>query len=192
MRGFPLGKVKGTILVKVIKSLRSQREQAKKVLPEKLHHYLDERVLATAWFEEEDYLELMRALSKLLPDPGIPVWEFMGRESAREDFEDLYKSLVRENDPAATLKGFETLWDLRHDTGQVEIILEGPGKARIDLTDYALVSREICQSIQGHLWGTLHRGGAEEIELRKALCRARGDDQCRWEARWRDPQSPGP
>ena len=78
-----MGKVKGSILAKVVKALRAAGEEAREQVPENLRHYLEGRILSTTWHDEQDYLELISVLAELLPDPGMDVWEFMGRDSAR-------------------------------------------------------------------------------------------------------------
>lgn len=177
-----MGKIKGSTFVKVVKSLRSQRQRALTLLPPHLHHFLTGVILPTTWHEEEDYLEMMKALAQLIEAPeGLDVWEFMGRTSAREDFEDVYKALITPGDPTTSLRAFKTHWRLRHDTGKVHIQHQAPTRAVVEIRDYALVSSEICRAVGGTLWQTLHQAGAQEIELRKELCRARGDELCRWQ-----------
>ena len=182
-----MGKIKGTIVVKVVKSLRSLRNPAADPLPEGLSHYLTGRVLSTNWYPEEDYLELMRALVGMLPDPGMDIWAWMGRDSARVDLEEIYKPLLRASDPAATLQKFDNFWKMRHDTGSVAVTVTEPGRAVVELADYALAVAQICRSIQGTIWQLLASAGARSIQVRKDACRERGGPTCRWQANWTDP-----
>lgn len=182
------GKIKGTIMIEVVKYLRAHRERAREVVPERLQHYLDGRILATSWHDEEDYLELMKAIVAILPPSdarrGISPFEYSSRSTSGAYFEGPYKSLVRHGEPGRTLRSLGALWRLRHDTGEFEVELEGEGTARVWLRDYALVAREACELVQGTLWGMLHHSGAVEIELRHPRCRARGDEVCEWELEW--------
>jgi uncharacterized protein (TIGR02265 family) len=182
------GKVKGTIMIEVVKFLRSTREEARKVVPARLQHYLDSRILATSWHPEEDYLELMRAVIELFPRSGnsldITSFEAASRASSGNYFEGPYKSLVRRGEPARTLTSLKSLWRLRHDTGEFEIEAKGDKAARVVLRDYALVARESCELVQGTLWGMLHHSGAEGIRLTHTRCRARGAEACEWDLTW--------
>jgi hypothetical protein len=182
-----MGKVKGSLLVKPLKFLRTRKDAARAALPESMHHYLGRHILHSHWYEEDDYFAIMRACSVVMPEPDIDPWEFMGRFSARVDFEGIYAAHVWPGNPERTLKSFARLWKLRHDTGTVTVSPTGPGEARVELRDYVLVSGEVCRSIQGHIWETLHQTDVGAIEVRKALCRAEGDELCRWTATWDVP-----
>lgn len=180
-----MGKAKGTIFVKPVQVLRTYKEAARKVLPESMHHYLESSILYSAWYEETEFLALCRACAQVIPASGIDPWEQMGRLSAQIDLQGIYEEQIRAGDPAVSLKRFETLWKLHHDSGEIEVTIECPGRARVDLSGYALVSSDFCKSISGHIWGTLNQSGAEDILVSKSLCRARGDGVCSWQATWR-------
>jgi hypothetical protein len=182
------GRVKGTIMVEVVKYLRSRKEAARDVVPPSLHRYLDTRILSTSWHPEEDYLELMRALVKIRPTtdatPGVSPWEAAARASNAAYVEGPYKVLLRPGDPAQTLANFGALWRLRHDTGDIRVVPEGDTAARLELRDYALVAREACELIQGTIWSVLHHAGAEKLRVEQVRCRARGDEACVWHVSW--------
>jgi hypothetical protein len=183
-----MAKIKGTIMIEVVKFLRSRKDEARRLIPERLHHYLQGRLLATSWHPEEDYLELMHAVVKLFSrsDMSVSVWEEVARLSSPAYFTSTYKAVVLQGLPARSLPNFESFWRLRHDTGQANVVLEGDHGARIELRDYALVGEESCLLIQGTIWGLLDHSGAEEIDLQHSLCRARGDALCEWRASWKE------
>jgi uncharacterized protein (TIGR02265 family) len=130
----------------------------------------------------------MRAVVKFRPvsagRPGVSPWEDAARDSTGAYFEGPYKALVRRGDPARTLQSLPALWRLRHDTGDFEVEIQGDGRARLELRNYALVAREACELVQGTLWGLLHHSGARGIELTHTQCRARGGVTCEWHAAW--------
>lgn len=183
------GKVKGTIMIEVVKYLRSYREEARRIVPKHLQPYLDGRILATSWHPEEDYLDLMRAVVELFPanddSPEITSFEAASRASSAAYFEGPYRSLVRRGDPARTLRSLGALWRLRHDTGEFEVLLGPSEQATVLLRGYALVARESCELVQGTIWGMLHHSGGDEIAIQHTRCRARGDDLCEWKLDWR-------
>jgi hypothetical protein len=182
------GKIKGTIVIEVVKFLRKYKEQARSIVPAHLQHYLSSRVLATSWHSEQDYLDLMRVVVKLRTTmlgvkPGLSAFEDAARDSSVAYFEGPYKALVRKGDPVRTLASLPALWRLRHDTGEFEVE-SGEGRARLQLHDYALVAREGCELVQGTLWGLMHHSGAKDIELAHTQCRARGNSTCEWQVAW--------
>ena len=182
------GLVKGTIMTEVVKFLRSRREEARALVPERLHHYLGTRILSTDWHPEEDYLDLMRAVVQLVPNPGgatgLEIWERAARDSNAAYFEGPYKPLIAGGNPKRSLSRLDTLWRLRHDTGAMVVEVEDDNRARIELRDYALVAEESCALTQGTLWGVLSYSNAKNIEIRHTRCRARGDSICGWQVAW--------
>lgn len=179
-------KVKGTIMTQVVKYLRSRREEGRAAVPDRLGHYLQARILATSWYPEEDYIDLMRGVVAILPpgpNPGISGFEHASRDTADAYFEGPYSVLVRQGQPGATLKNLESLWRLRHDTGHMKIVVEG-NKALVELRGYPIVSWEMCDLIKGSIWGILSYAGAERIEVQHRTCRSKGDPECDWEATW--------
>lgn len=181
------GKIKGTIMMQIVKYLRSRKEEVRKVLPSHLADYLETRVLSSSWYPEKDYLDLMRVLVPLWPhdaQSGISAWEAAARASSTAYFEGPYASMVRVGDPSRTLANLEALWRLRHDTGTVRVTTIGENESAIELSDYSLVAPEVCELVQGTIWGFLHFAEAGGIEIRHLRCRARGDAVCEWRAHW--------
>jgi hypothetical protein len=182
------GMIKGTIMAEVVKFVRKNKERARQILPEHLHHYFNSRILSTSWHPEEDYLELMGVVVKLRPKPnpaeGLSAWQAAGRASSDSAFEGAYRSLLRPGDPGRTLTHFPALWRLRHDTGDARVELMSKNTARIELRDYALPPGESCELVEGTIWGFLHHSEAEGIELAHTRCRGRGDEVCEWTAKW--------
>jgi hypothetical protein len=93
--------------------------------------------------------------------------------------------MVRIGDPATTLRQFPLLWQIRHDTGRAEVAIDGPGRGRVSLRGYVLVSHEICKAIEGTISELLRRSGAADYRISKAQCRAADADMCIWNASWR-------
>jgi hypothetical protein len=181
------GKIKGSIMVEVVKFLRSRKEEARALVPANLQHYLNTRILSTSWHPEQDYLELMRAVVKLRPAPaerGVTPFEDASRDTTDAFFEGPYKALIRSGDPGRSLNSLRALWRLRHDTGEFEVELEGAKGARVTLRDYALAQREACELVQGTLWGLVHHSGGKAIGIEQTRCRSRGADACEWRITW--------
>jgi hypothetical protein len=175
---------KGSALVGAVKFLRSRREDALRLLPPALHHYLDDRIQVSSWYPEEDLLSLVRAVAPLVPVRTGDVYETMGHAIAREHMGSTYSHLLRESDELALPRRALVLWQSMHDTGQMSLKLEDPGHARIDVIDYAMPSREICGTITGYMRETLAIAGLKDPIVMKTACRAGGKDACTWRATW--------
>lgn len=180
-----MGKAKGASLLPMIKYLRRNREAAASLLPEEMHRYLKERILISSWYPEEDFLAILRCLGKIIPDPGMDVYEFMGRISARVDLGGVYAHLVRQGDPAATLRRTAIIWGLYHDTGKEEVVEEGPDFVVTQIIGFESPSRESCGTVKGWNAELAAMAGGKDVTAAHRECVLDGAPACRFEVRWR-------
>jgi hypothetical protein len=187
-----MANAKGTAFITAVKFLRSQGERARSVLPEYLHDYLKVRILRALWYPEEDLLELIRAMAKLLPNPEAEAYRIMGEFTAQDHIEGAYAhlGLAGATDPAAIPRKAFTLWASMHDTGRFSMKLEGDEEAQVELEDFAVPSREMCTVVGGYLAGALGIAGLDDVRVEKKSCRTRGATRCLWRARWVLPPKP--
>src|SRR5262245_56408429 len=144
-----MSRIKGTGMLQVVKALRSLRGAALTALPEHLRHYLDERISTTEMYPDADWLELTRALVKLMPPDTPEVWEMLGRVSADHDFSSVYRGMVlrRASLPEA-LAGLRNVFHFYVDTGRLEVLADD-ARGQVEMHEYALVSDEFCRFVRG-------------------------------------------
>lgn len=174
-------------MINLVKSLRSRKEEVRPLLPERLRPYLEKRLYPFAWYPEEDHIALCRILAKVLPDPGMDVYEFIGEFGARADLNDMYRHLFRPGDPAGTLQKGALIWHTYHDTGLYRVTLDGPGAAHVELVSFGTPALEHCLILRGWNRSLLRTAGAKDVAVEEPRCVNRGDAFCRWEIRWVDP-----
>jgi hypothetical protein len=182
-----MAKVKGSSMLNAVKALRLKKDVSRAILPGALHHYLADRVLVSSWYPEEDLLGLLKALVKILPDPGMDVYEFMGLMSARTDLSGVYSNMFRPGDPAGSLKCGSVIWQSHHDTGKLEVVVASQESAVVRLAGFALPSREICGTIKGWIREHITTAGAKDVVVVKSQCVVKGDPECLFEASWHLP-----
>jgi hypothetical protein len=180
-----MAKVKGSALVEVVKFLRSQGEAGRRGTPEAQRHYLEERVLPASWYPEEDLLALLRAMVQFLPGDRESALANAGRFSARTHSEGVYAHLLAPTDDPLSLprRGF-ALWASQHDSGKMRVELDGAAGARIELSDFALPSREMCLVLGGYCEEMMRLAGLAVTEVREVSCRLDGAPRCAYVARW--------
>ena len=181
-----MAKCKGTTMVSLVKFLRSQRERAREALPASLHGYLEERIHASSWYPEQDMLGLLRALLSLVPGARDAVLGQLGAALAREHLEGIYGHLKLDahDSPAVLARRCFALWGSQHDTGTFTLEMEAPGRARLEVRDYALPSAEMCGILTGYLGESLRIAGAADLRIEKGDCRVAGQRTCTWLASW--------
>jgi heme-NO-binding protein len=174
-----MAKTKGTAVVQCVKALRSMPPEVTRAkLPPHLHRYLEERILVSNWYPEEDYLALVTALSELLPSSNGDTWELFGRIAAQHDLTTVYRSTVRQRTLMGMLKAVRDLFHMYHDTGRIEISGDETC-AQMDTFEYASISAGHCRFITSYIREQLRMSLGRAIEVRETLCRAAGDDRCR-------------
>jgi hypothetical protein len=130
---------KGTGLIPLVAGLKVHPD-VRETLPARLRHYLDEPLLPSGWYPEEDYVGLLEVLAAKM-DPatvGGNVWSFLGRAAAQRDLagdqdstpppsrtptSGLYRQFVK-SEPTSLPEFFlraRKLWQLYHDTGTLDL-----------------------------------------------------------------------
>jgi hypothetical protein len=176
--------VKGSNVVSAVKMLRANRERALALLAPKYHRYLNERVVVASWYPEADQLELLRVVASMLPPTPDP-WMTMGRIAARGDLSTLYSYMVKPGEMKGTLRAATALWQTFHDTGELKITLEAPGRALATVRDYAASCREMCRVVGGYVTEVAVAAGANEVSTAKSGCVHEGAPLCSWRMTWR-------
>jgi predicted hydrocarbon binding protein len=178
-------------MLNAVKTLRKYgKERALELLSPKLHKYLNDRILVSLWYPEEDQLELIRVLVQILSTtPGIPkdldVYVLMGRDVAQNDMDKLYGKMLHKGDIDETLKFISSLWGLYHDTGSMTTTIIGPGHGRVELVNYGMPSTEMCRIQIGWITELVSLAGATDVHMVETQCHARGAQSCIWDLRWK-------
>jgi uncharacterized protein (TIGR02265 family) len=187
-----MASIKGIGLVGIVKVLRALRKEAEAKVPQALQHYLNERVIVTEWYPEEDYRVLILTLGKLIADkvPG-DVWEFLGEEGAKAQFGATYAPVVTKGDPVRTLKRAPMTWALYHNSGRVKVDIDHNGRAaRVELHGYPIACPRICGSTTGYLRQLLVQSGARAPAVKMIACPRPEDGPVIWEAAWESDAEP--
>ena len=176
-----MANAKGTVVAGLVKLIQARPDRAKKLLHEKLHKYLDMRIVLAAWYPLDEYLALLRVAPKLRKNPPRDFFEQMGRASAREQMSGIYRRL-REN---TSRQAAATLLSAMYDTGQKNMVERSPGHAVLEWVNFAIPARELCENFTGYQAERMTLQGLEEVRVRHTKCRAEGGTVCRWELDWK-------
>jgi len=176
-----VAKAKGTVVVDIVKALRKHRAQATTLLPARLQHYLDERIVIASWYPLEDYIALLRAAGQVLPANGANVFEMMGRAAARAHMQGTYSRFKDRANRQATF----TLLSSMYDTGEMKVLDRSPGRAALEYHGFALPTREVCDTFTGYNLERMTMLGFEDPSVHHVSCRANGGQTCRWELEWK-------
>jgi hypothetical protein len=179
-----VARVKGTNVLGTVKALRANRERALKLLPTRLHRYLEERILVSTWYPEADQIEMLRVLANFLPPEPNPL-VVMGRMAAMQDLSGVYRGHVRPGDPRRTLASCGALWRNYHDTGEMTASDETERSTIIRLRGYRAACREMCLVTAGYIVEIATQAGGRDVRWTKLGCFVDGAAECSWRVDWK-------
>ncbi|HEY8154396.1 MAG TPA: hypothetical protein VII72_09750 [Myxococcota bacterium] len=178
-----MANAKGISLVDMVKYLRSRREEAIALLPERLRRYLDEKINIALWYPEEDMIGLVRVLVQLMPATSEPALRLIGRLNARHHVSGAYAHLFADADvPRLPLRA-RSLWKAMHDTGDLHMVV-GDGEAEVEISGYGHPSAEMCEMIQPYLEELFFAAGVKKVRIVKRACCRAGGAACRYQVSW--------
>jgi len=176
-----LAKAKGTVVVDLVKALRKSKPKALLILPARLHHYLEERIVIASWYPLEDYIALLLAAGQVLSGGGGNIFETMGRTAARAHMAGTYSRFKDKANRQATF----TLLSSMYDTGEMKVVDRAPGRAALEYHGFALPTREVCDTFTGYNLERMTLLGFDSPTVHHVSCRADGKPSCRWELEWK-------
>ncbi len=176
-----MAKAKGTVVVDLVKALRKNKQKALTLLPERLHHYLQERIVIASWYPLEDYIALLCAAGQVLSPDDANVYQTMGRAAARSHMEGTYSRLKDKANRQATF----TLLSSMYDTGEMKVAERAPGRAALEYHGFALPTREVCDTFTGYNLERMTMLGFDNPTVHHVSCRANGEPTCRWLLEWK-------
>lgn len=179
-----MANAKGTVVVEAVKALLAQGERATALVPERVAHYLTQRIVLASWYPVEDYAELLRALMKAGGGRVNPC-EKMGRDAARAHMEGTYSRFNKTADRKAAF----TLLSSMYDTGELRVVERNAGHAVVELLGFALPTREICDTFTGYQAERMTLLGFEDVSVKHTKCRVIGAAACVWELSWKGRES---
>ncbi len=179
-----MGNAKGINLVEMVKFLRVRRAEALELLPESLHHYLDENINVASWYPEADMIGLVRVLAKFIPETDEEPLVLIGRINARQHVDEgPYKHLFDNAELATLPLCAVALWKSMHDSGTFRVVL-GKGEATAEVSGYDDPSPEMCLMIRPYIEELFRASGIEKVKVEKRACCLEGDSACRYHVDW--------
>jgi len=174
-----VGKTKGTVVLKAVKVLRGRKDEAKKQLPAALHHYLQDRIVVSSWYPEDEFFALLCACAALFP-MGDSAFEMLGAETARDHAQNMYADIVK-RDFASRAK---IMWKTQHDSGEFVLTTESDFSATYELHDWDYASPKYCRVVGGY-FTELHRlSGAQSPVYTHPVCKSTKGDRCVFVVSW--------
>jgi hypothetical protein len=72
-----------------------------------------------------------------------------------------------------------------YDTGELRVVEREPGRAVVELLNFAHPTREICDTFTGYQSERMIILGFEDVVVKHTKCRVIGAASCVWELSWK-------
>lgn len=144
------------------------------------HRDIARSALAFSWQPAELYPVLVRAALEVTGAVTPQRSHEMGRWVADYELPTIHKIVVRFLSPATLVGKCVGVWKHHHDTGHWAVERVGD-RLHGDLRDWAIVDGIACGQVSGYVEGLVSRVGGPQTRVVHTLCRAQGDQLCRFE-----------
>lgn len=183
-----MAKVKGTAVVASIRYVteRFGDEALRRILrflPDDDRQTLEAGVLASSWYPMSLFLRFMQEAEQQLSSQEPDLIRRMGAASAEYGIRGVYKIFFKIGSPEFIIGRAARVFGSYYDTGRIEVVESGPGRAVLDLAGFE-GAPQFCQRIIGWMEKTVQMAGARNLRSRHAVCVHRGDAVCRFEGDW--------
>jgi hypothetical protein len=108
----------------------------------------------------------------------------MGRASADYGLTTVYKIFFKFGAPHLIIAKAARVFGGYYDSGHIEAVVSEPGRAVLELRDFADPAPELCDRILGWMQRTMELTGVKNLKSAHSLCVTRGDALCRFEGHW--------
>ncbi len=184
-----MAKVKGTALMPRVKYLEekanpAQKERVIALLSPGFQQDLRQGILLGQWYPFEYYIELNRALDKVLGIGDLSLIPKLGYYSADQGLKGVYKLFYKVGSPEFIIQRGAKVWNQYFVNGQLSVQVIAPKDVRVLLTDVESPTEEHCLSVLGWVHRTLELSGGKNVRAEMSKCRRKGAPYCEITARW--------
>ncbi|MEW6516351.1 MAG: hypothetical protein AB1439_05530 [candidate division FCPU426 bacterium] len=184
-----MAKVKGTALMPRIKYLEEkatpeQKEKIVALLSPEFQKEVRQGIFLGTWYPFEYYIEINRALDKVLGTGDLSLIPKLGYYSADQGLKGVYKLFYKVGSPEFIIQRGAKVWNQYFVNGQLNVAKVAPGEARITLTEVESPTEEHCLSVLGWVHRTLELSGGKNVRTEMSKCRRKGAPFCEITARW--------
>jgi len=142
-------------------------------------------VTPVGWYSLMLYARLIRAADAVHGKGDLALVEAIGRYEAQHDLTSIHRIFLKLVNPAYVVEQLAKLWTRFHDTGSWEVTRFTTTHATAVLRDWGCADAAMCRELTGYLARSLEICGGHGVVVEHTKCRARGDDVCVFEGRWR-------
>lgn len=178
-------KVKGTILVDFVKTIKANKTGIyDKYLTPEDNAAIYQRILPSAWYPYETFRHCFNAVFEVVANKSLDQIKAWGILYGQSIMTDLYKGLLKQGEPLDYIKKYQVYIKNFFDFGKVEVIEEKPNQVLIKFVDFDADFAPLYYMMYGWLEKTVETCGAKNLrtEIVSKSWTGQGDTAIRF--RW--------
>lgn len=182
-------RVSGTVLRSRYLFVRSHGADAMRsvaaALDDDARAIFEQGFLETRWYSYELFVTINDTIDRVLGNGDARLAYEMGRFNCDHNLTTAMRLLFKFGNIGWLLDRAAKAWGGQFDEGEMVVVKREVGnEVVIELRDHPAPNRGHCLAIMGWMVRATELSGEDDAECTE-LCRAAGDDVCRWTFRWR-------
>ena len=140
--------------------------------------------LETRWYPFEFLVTVTETIDRVLGKGDLALAYEMGRFNCDHNLTTLMRLVFKFGNVGWLLDRASKAWSTQYDAGEMQVVRKKVGEeVVVELRDHPAPSRAQCLAIKGWMVRAAEVSGEDRIVCGE-LCRAAGDDVCRFTFRW--------
>ena len=145
---------------------------------------IEKGVPAGDWYPFQTYVELSRAIDRVLGTGDLSLIVELGRHSAEVGARRMYRAFTKVGSPEHIFRHAAAVWHQFFSAGELHVVEDSPNTFHLIVEGFDEAAREHCLSVVGWLQGNVELSGAKDVHIEERQCRSWGDEQCDFVVTW--------
>lgn len=143
-------------------------------------------VLPSSWYDSAAVHALIDALfARIAPEDRDAAIREGARFAVAASARGIYRFVLERLTPEVYCRNIQRLWNMLHDTGEREIAVLEPGRARSTIRDWDGHHPALCRATTETMAAIFEVMGARGVEVERTACVSDGAPECVAVLRWR-------
>jgi len=153
-------------------------------LPDDVRVAATQGFIETHWYPYEFFVALTEAIDRVLGSGDLALAYDMGRFNCDHNLTTAMRLLFKFGNLGWLIDRAAKAWGAQFDAGRMQVVRRDVGvEVVVELHDHPFPNRGHCLAIKGWMQRAVELSGEDSFDMLE-LCRAAGDDVCRWTIRW--------
>jgi hypothetical protein len=184
-----VAQIKGSALVPRFKYLDEKttpeiKEKVISELSEAFQQIVKRAIFIGMWYPFEYYVEINRAMDKVLGVGDLSMIPSFGAYSAEHALRGVYKFFYKVGSPDFIIMRAAKVWNQYFQNGYLNIEKTGKKQVRLEMRDVEMSAEEHCLSVLGWIKRTLELSGGKNVNAQITKCKQKGAEVCEILAVW--------